>query len=415
MVPVTSCFAQLLTLIDRAAFQRAVKEHRAERGAKGFSCWDQFVAMLFCQMAAANSLREICGGLATALGKLAHLGLRQAPTRSTLAYANAHRPWQLYETVFATLLQRCRALAASKRRRFRFSNPLCSLDATIIELCVTIFDWARFQRTKGAIKLHLQLDHQGCLPCWACVTDGNTNDVRVAQGLTFAPGTIVVLDRGYLDYALYARWTAAGVFFVTRSRTNMQYAVLERYAVPARGPVVADERIRLTSAHAAERGTPALRLVTVWDAAQQRELVFLTNIHHLAASTIAAIYKDRWQIELFFKALKQRLKIKTFVGTSENAVQIQIWTALIAMLLLRYLQLKSTWAWSLSNLGALLRLNLLTYRDVWAWLDAPFEVPHRHPQEEQLTLPSSYVGQQKREPQIEIAPPPVQNGHSMRG
>jgi len=386
MVAVASCCSQILALIDRTTFARAVRQHRAERGAKGFSCWDQVVAMLFCQMGAAHSLREICGGLATACGKLVHLGLQQPPTRSTLAYANMHRPWQLFETVFYDLLRRCQALAATKRRRFRFKHPLRTLDTTIIELCASVFDWARFQRTKGAIKLHLQLDHQGCLPCWALVTDGDTNDVRVAQALTFAPGTIVAIDRGYLDYALYQRWTAAGVWFVTRPRTNTIYEVLERRPVPARGPVLADEIIQLTSPHAAERCPGPLRQVVIWDAEQERSLTFLTNIFHLAASTVAAIYKERWQIALLFKALKQHLKIKTFVGTSENAVQIQIWTALIAMLLLKFLQLKSTWNWSLSNLAALLRLNLLTYRDLWRWLDAPFEVPRLDPQPEQLAF-----------------------------
>lgn len=386
MVAVASCFAQILALIDRAAFERAVRHHRAERAAKGFSCWAQFVAMLFCQMGAAHSLREICGGLATALGKLVHLGLRQAPIRSTLAYANAHRPWQLYETIFYDLLGRCQALAATKRRRFRFKNPLRTLDTTVIELCAQVFDWARFQRTKGAIKLHLQLDHQGCLPCWALVTDGDTNDVRVAQQLAFAPGTIVVIDRGYLDYALYQRWTLTGVGFVTRPRTNMLSVVVERRPVPARGSVLADEVIALTSPHAADRCTVRLRQVTIWDETQQRRLTFLTNLLHLAASTIAAIYKERWQIELFFKALKQRLRIKTFVGTSENAVQLQIWTALIAMLLLKFLLLKSTWRWSLANLAALLRFNLLTYRDLWAWLDAPFDRPLVEPSPQQGSL-----------------------------
>jgi len=386
MIPVTSCFSQLLSLVDRSAFARAVRRHQAERGAKGFSCWDQFVAMLFCQMGAAHSLREICGGLATAMGKLVHLGLRQAPTRSTLAYANTHRPWQLYQTVFEDLLKSCQELAATKKRRFRFKHPLRSLDTSIIELCVKVFDWARFQRTKGAVKLHLQLDHQGCLPCWALVTDGDTNDVRIAQKLEFSPGTIVVMDRGYLDYALYERWTKAGVYFVTRSRTNMLYKVLQEHAVPTRGNVTKDETIQLTSEHARERCTSRLRQVVVWDAEHERELVFLTNIFHLAASTVGAIYKDRWQIELFFKALKQNLKIKTFVGTSENAVNVQIWTALIAMLLLKYLLLKSTWAWSLSNLAAMLRFNLLSYRDLWAWLNAPFEIPIFIPQGEQMTL-----------------------------
>jgi IS4 transposase len=232
----------------------------------------------------------------------------------------------------------------------------------------------------------LQLDHQGCLPCWALVTDGDTNDVRIAQKLEFSPGTIVVMDRGYLDYALYERWNQAGVYFVTRSRTNMLYQVLEEHPVPTRGHVKKDQTIELTSEHAQERCTSRLRQVVVWDSEHERELVFLSNIFHLAASTIAAIYKDRWQIELFFKALKQNLKIKTFVGTSENAVNVQIWTALIAMLLLKYLLLKSSWEWSLSNLAAMLRFNLLSYRDLWAWLNAPFEIPIVVAEGEQLSL-----------------------------
>jgi len=235
MVAVASCFAQILALIDRTDFACAVRQHTAERAAEGFSCWDHFVAMLF-QMGSAHSLREIRGGLATALGKLIHLGVRRTPTRSTLAYANAHRPWQLYETPFYQGLGLCQAVVASKRRRFRFKHPLRTLDTTIIELSAAVFDWARFQRTKGAMKLHLQLDHQGCLPYWALVTDGDTNDVPVAQQLTFAPGTIVAVDRGYLDYALYHRWTLTDVGFVTRPRTNMLCNVLEQRPGPAQGP-----------------------------------------------------------------------------------------------------------------------------------------------------------------------------------
>jgi len=375
MITVTSCFSQLLSLIDRAGFARAVKQHQAERGAKGFSCWDQFVSMLFCQMGAAHSLREICGGLGTAMGKLVHLGMREAPSRSTLAYANNHRPWQVYQTVFEDLLTQCQALAACKKRRFRFKNPLRSLDGSVIELCVSVFDWARFQRTKGAIKLHLQLDHQGYLPCCAVLTDANTSEISIARQMEFAPGTIVVVDRGYLDYTLYERWSRTGVYFVTRSHSNMVYEVVETRVLAMRGSVLSDQTIKLSSHYAQKRCPTTLRRVVVWNADHEREFVFLTNITHLAASTIAAIYKERWQIELFFKALKQNLKIKTFVGTSENAVQVQIWTALIAMLLLKFLLLKSTWAWSLSNLAAMLRFNLLSYRDLWVWLDAPFKVP----------------------------------------
>jgi IS4 transposase len=342
--------------------------------------------MLFAQLGGAHSLREICGGLATALGRLNHLGLNQAPSRSTLSYANANRPWKLYEDVFYTLLGRCHDVASSQKRRFRFKNPLRSLDSSTIDLCLSAFDWAHFRRAKGAIKLHLLLDHQGCLPCWALVTDGKTHDVRPARTLTFDPGTIVAMDRAYVDYALFAKWTEANVYFVTRAKSNMDYRVIEIKDVPDRNNVLSDELIEL----AGPRGSVyphRLRRVVVWDPEKEKEIVLLSNIMHLAASTIGAIYKDRWQIELFFKAIKQNLKLKTFVGTSENAVKVQVWTALIAMLLLKFLQLKSSFGWSLSTLAAMLRMNLLTYRDLWAWLDDPFNTPRREPPPEvQLSL-----------------------------
>lgn len=385
MIRVASCFAQVLGLISRGGFEGVVRELKAERGAKGFRCWDQFVAMLFCQLGSAHSLREICGGLATALGRVTHLGLKEAPKRSTLAYANGHRPWELYQRIFEQLLGRSQELAASHKRSFRFKNPLRILDATVIDLCLEMFDWAKFRRTKGAIKLHMQLQERGCLPCWALVTEGKTHEVRVAQGLSFEPGTIVVMDRAYTDYAMFGRWTEQGVFFVTRMKSNADYTVIHTIPGGASG-VLRQEWIQLNGP-AGKHCPNALRRIVVWDEELQREIVLLTNQFELAASTIAKVYRFRWQIELFFKALKQNLKIKTFVGTSENAVKTQIWTALIAMLLLKFLQLKSSWKWSLSNLAAMLRFNLLTYRDLWAWLDDPFGVPIREPTAEQLPLP----------------------------
>jgi hypothetical protein len=385
MIRVASCFAQVLELIDRNQFGRAVRELDTERGAKGFRCWDQFVAMLFCQLGSAHSLREICGGLSTALGRVIHLGLQAAPKRSTLAYANAHRSWEVYQRVFEQVLGRCQEVATSRKRPFRFKNPLRIIDATVIDLCLEVFDWARFRRTKGAIKLHLQLQDRGCLPCWALVTEGRTHEVRVVQGLSFEAGTIVVMDRAYTDYRLFGRWTAQGVFFVTRMKSNAQYEVIHTIPGGDKG-VRRVEWIRLTGT-AAEDCPGALRRITIWDDEQKREIVLLTNQQRLSAATIAKVYRFRWQIELFFKALKQNLKIKTFVGTSENAVKTQIWTALIAILLLKFLQLKSSWHWSMSNLAAMLRFNLLTYRDLWAWLDDPFGVPIREPSAEQLVLP----------------------------
>jgi len=386
MVRVASCFAQVLNLVDRAAFARTVRDQRADFAAKGFTCWDQFVAMLFCQLGSADSLREICGGLATALGKVVHLGLNAAPKRSTLAYANEHRPWQVYQGVFFDVLARCQSLAASRRRKFRFKNPLLMLDSTVIDLCLDVFDWARFRRTKGAIKLHLLLDHQGCLPCWALVTEGRTHDVRVAQQMAFAPGAIVVMDKAYTDYRLFARWSRQKVFFVTRMRANALCQVVAQQTDSVKGNIRADEFVEFTGPHAQARCSEVFRRITVWDEVNQREIVLLTNLFHLSARTVASLYKERWRVELFFKALKQNLKVKTFVGTTENAVKTQIWTALVAILLLKFLQLKATWAWSLSNLAALLRMNLLTYRDLWAWLEDPYGVPIVEPSAQQLTL-----------------------------
>ena len=192
-----SMFSQLLSLFPRSEFEKAVRAHRADRAAKGFDCWTQFVAMLFCQLGRAHSLREICGGLASVEGKLNHLGVGDAPKRSPLSYANAHRPWQLFEEVFMQLLGRCQGIASPKP--FRFKNKLFSLDATVIDLCLEMFDWAKFRRAKGAIKLHLLLDHDGCLPCFGVITEGKTHEIRVARTLDWPKGSVVAIDRGYMD------------------------------------------------------------------------------------------------------------------------------------------------------------------------------------------------------------------------
>ncbi len=367
-----SIFSQLLQLFPKTEFLQAVKKTGAERRTKGFSCWGQFVAMLFCQLGRAHTLREITGGLRSCEGKLQHLGIT-APCRSTLAYANEHRPWQLYQEIFLHLLERCRSQVLSEKK-FRFKNPLRSLDSSTIDLSVTLFDWAKFRRTKGAIKLHLILDHDGYLPSFALITEGKVSDVKIAHHLRFDPGTIVVYDRGYNDFGLFGKWTAQGVFFVTRMKENTRYQVVGEKESPSHSNIRKDELIELTGYQAQGKCPFPLRRIEFYDAEKEEILVFLTNHPDLSARTVAAIYKDRWQIEIFFKALKQYLKIKTFVGTSANAVKIQIWTALIAMLILRFLQLRSKYNWSLSNLVALLRLNLFTHRDLWAWLDKPFAV-----------------------------------------
>jgi hypothetical protein len=369
---VCSIFSQILQFVPRLEFEAAVQ--KAEHRQHGFASWDQFGAMMFCQLGHAQSLREITGGLASCEGKLKHLGMNGAPAHSTLAYANKNRPWQLYQEVFQNLLGRCQHEAQNHKRKFRFKNKLMSIDGTMIELSLSVFDWAAYKRTKGALKLHMVLDHDGYLPCYAVMTNGKESEMKVAKSMTFPPGTMVVFDRGYPDHDWWLSLTRSKVNFVTRLKDNVSYGVVSERETPKGGDIIRDEVILLTSQQ--EIGPQAqLRRIEVWVEERQETLVFVTNNFRLAASTIAAIYKERWQIELFFKALKQSLKIKTFVGTSENAVQIQIWTALIAMLLLKYLKMRSTFAWSFSHLVALLRHQLFVYRDLMTWLNNPFQAP----------------------------------------
>jgi hypothetical protein len=372
MSGVCSIFSQVLGVFSRAEFERAVSQHRAEHHARGFSSWTQMVAMLFCQLGRAQSLREICGGLAASEGKLRHLGVKQSPKRSTLAYANEHRPWQLFQTVFEQLLGKCQGEVRGGKK-FRFKNKLLSLDGSVIDLSVEMYDWATFRRTKGGVKLHLLLDHDGYLPNYAVIEPANKAEIHVARKLVLEPGTILVFDRGYTDYRWFASLTAQGVYFVTRQRWNSYYKVEKELPVGEGGNILSDQLVML--GHRRYRTGVAARRVVVRDPESGKEFEFLTNKLDFAASTIAKIYRDRWQIETFFKALKQSLRVKTFVGTSANALKTQIWTALIAMLILKYLKLKSTFGWSLSNLVALLRQQLFVYRDLWTWLNCPFEPP----------------------------------------
>ena len=384
----SSIFSQLLQLFPRIEFEHAVKKHRSDYSAKGFSSWGQFVAMLFCQFGRAHSLREICGGLASCEGKLRHLGVSDSPKRSTLAYANAHRPWSLYQTVFEQLLSKCQVAVAvrGKKKKFRFKNKLVSLDSSVIDLSLSLYDWAQFRRTKGAVKVHLLLDHDGYLPSFAVVTNGKTSDIKAARRLRFERGTVVVMDRGYIDYEWFVQLTHQGVYFVTRLKDNAAFTVVENRPTPA-GSNIRKDQIVFFHSQAVPDDEHFFRIVEIWDEEKERTFTFLTNNLEFAAATIAAIYRDRWRIELFFKAIKQNLKIKTFLGTNPNAVKTQIWTALIAMLVLRYLQLMSTFGWSLSNLAALLRHQLFVYRDLFEWLNSPFEGPPQLADAAQAQLP----------------------------
>ena len=339
---------------------------------------------MFCHLGGAQSLREICGGLATALGKLKHLNIHSVPNKSTLAYANSHRPWQLYQSIFYQLLAKCSALP--RKHKFRFRNRLYSMDASIIQLCLSMYDWAKYNHTKGAVKLHLAMDHAGYLPVFAHITLGDVHEINFAKQMRFPKGAVVAIDKGFLSYALFAKWTQEGVWFVTRLKRNADYTVVEDNPVPQDRNILSDQLIRFSGCHSYAKCPHILRRVVAYDKDNDRTIEILTNHLEFGATTVAGIYKERWQIEIFFKAIKQSLKIKTFVGISENAVMIQIWTALISILVIKYLKLRSKFGWSLSNLVAMLRFSLFAYRDLWCWLDNPYEPPPDGGQGTQLPL-----------------------------
>jgi hypothetical protein len=383
-------FSQLLQVLPRHKFDDLVKKHQAQRCAKGFTCYMQLVAMLFCHLARAESLREICYGLLSCGGKLQHLGLKKAPARSTLSYANAHRPPELYRDLFFTLLEHLRAQGLLPRKhRFNFHNRLLSLDSTVISLSLRMFPWADFQHTKGGLKLHVLLDNSDYLPRYAYIGAAREHDINYARKLSLPPDSVVVMDKGYMDLQMLARWDAEGVYFVTPLKKEMCYRVLRQRRVPRGGAVLRDNLVQLTGIKGGERFGKPLRLVEleITDRdGQTRFLALLTNQLEFDTETIGEIYKERWQIELFFKALKQNLTLRQFVGVNENALKVQIWTALIAMLLLKWLYYKSHFNWSFTNLAATLRLNLFAYRNLQDFLDDPWMPPPDEQRPVQLTL-----------------------------
>ncbi len=396
MLQVASIFSQLLQQFPRSLFQKLVFEEKAERHAKGFRCWDQFIAMLFCQIAQADSLREICNGLRSCCGKLTHLGLKHAPKRSTLAYANEHRTARVYERLFFETYHRFRVEGklGFRKKKFRFKNKLLSLDSTTISLCLSLFPWAKFRRAKGGVKLHVLLDHDHYMPEFVAIGEASRHDSTIAKSLTINKGSIVAMDRAYCDSALFSKWIDRGIYFVTRLKSNVLYQTTKMNKPPSIGNILSDELIILTGQKARKQCPHTLRRIVVWDEEKNRPITLLTNHLSFGATTISSIYKERWEIEIFFKTLKQTLKVKSFVGTSENALRIQIWTALIALLLFKWLHYLSQTQWSFSNLVSLLRLNLFLYRDLSDWLNDPFNDEPEDPVAKQLSLPLLGFGQQ---------------------
>lgn len=362
---------QMLKMFSRHEFQKAVSVTGTEYHARGFSSWNHFVAMLFGQLAGIDNLRGIQAGLATQSRHLYHLGIKPVH-RSTLAYANKHRNHELFKKTFEWMLSQCQPMAP--KHKFRFKNPLSSLDATVIDLCLSLYDWAKFRTTKGAVKLHVKLNHSGYLPTFMAMTEGKVPEATVAPSVPLESGDVVVFDRGYNDYAWFKALVDKSVFFVTRLKKNARYKIVERRPANHKN-IYSDQIIEFTGFYARKDCPCRLRRIRSRDPETGKIIVILTNHFDWSANTIALIYKDRWQIELFFKTIKQLLKVKSFVGTSRNALLSQLWVALIAYLLLAYLKFKSKFSWSLYTLCTILPTNIFSKRNLWDWLNDPFHKP----------------------------------------
>ena len=314
---------QLLTLLPRHQFDRAVSQYAGNHYVKKFTTWHQLTTLLYAQASGKNSLRDIQTALGTQEPKLYHLGL-PAVKRSTLADANAQRDCRIMEHLFSHLLNRCQAIAP--KHQFRFKNPVRAFDSTTIDLCLALFPWAKFRQTKGAVKLHCQLDLRGQIPSFVVMTDGKCSDIRAVRSfLDLIADSIYVVDRGYIDFDWLGRIDDAQAFFVTRAKDNLNYRITGQHEIPLKEGLLYDRTIELTGQQTQKKYVKPLRLIGYFDAETGVTYEFLTNNVTLAAMTIAKIYKARWHVELFFKWIKQHLKIKTFLGTSRNAVLTQIW------------------------------------------------------------------------------------------
>lgn len=375
-------FSQILKLVPRHEFETLAKRHHSGRSFRTASRWSQFVTLAMAQLAGRISLRDIVENVSAQAHRLYHLGSAKL-TRSNLSRINEDKPYALYEALAGKLLNRCQGMAPG--HKFRFKNPLYSLDASTIDLCLSVFPWASFRSTKGAIKLHVGLNHDGYLPEFVTITEGKTSDVEMGRTLAFPSGSIVVVDRGYNDYDWYNQLTEKGIFFVTRLKANAQYRVINRQPVLKNKSLTSDQTIRLTSIQAAKKCPGQLRRVGYRDITTGKHYIFLTNNFKLAARTIADIYKARWQVELFFKWIKQNLKIKSFIGTSKNAVMTQIWIAMCVYLLLAFIKFQSRMSKTMQQILRLLQLNLFEKRDLMALLRG--DPPNlNHPSDIQMNL-----------------------------
>ena len=328
---INTLLGQMLDFIPRSQFQKLVKQHETEKGAKGFSSWAHFTTMLFAQLSGQTGLRSIEDGINQQRSSLYHLGISTEVKRSTIAYANEHRDAAFFESLFYAVL--ATVPVDDQEHGFRFKNPLYSIDATTIDLCFNLFPWADFRETKAGIKLSIKLDHRGKIPRFAVISNAREHESKALPNIPLSTGDIVAFDRGYNNYGYFAELCGRKIYFVTRMKSNATYTVIQKNCSNNNCRIISDEIIELNGFYALKECPYYLRRIVSFDPDTERTIEILTNHLKWSATTIAGIYKDRWQIELFFKAVKQNLKVKRFYGTSRNAVYTQIWIALISYLL----------------------------------------------------------------------------------
>lgn len=374
-------FSQIISKLDRSKFKKLVDLKQTDKHNKGYTSWTHLVSMLFCQFAKSQSVRDISNGLRSATGNLNHLGIDRAPSKSTISYQNKHRNWEIFRDYYYQLLESLGQHPAFKQTKFRIKSKIFLLDATTISLCLSLFDWAKYKTAKGAVKMHTLLDFDGNLPAYVNITDGKTADNKGAYDVPLLKGSVIVADRFYNDFPLLNIWDSKGVFFVIRHKQNLQFISIKEKELPKNRHqhILKDEIIELKSPVSKEKYARPLRRVSVWDEENQQVIELITNQLNWSANTVGELYKSRWQVEIFFRDIKQLLHIKSFIGTSENAVMIQIWTALITILILKALKAQSKYPWYLSNLVAFIRLNLFTKIELKQWLDHPFEPKPKPP------------------------------------
>ena len=370
-------FAQIISQLPKKKIKKIIKRSGTNKHNKGYSTWSQFVSMLFSHFSGCDPVRDIPNGLKSATGNLTHLGISRAPSKSTVAYQNARRDSSVFREIYYMLFWHFGQQAEWQRGKFRFKMPIRLLDSTLITLTLSIYDWAHYTTKKGAVKMHTLLDYDSLLPELVNITDGKMADNKASFDMDVQPFSVVVADRGYCDYALLNHWDSNHVFFVVRHKDNIRYTGVEERPLPEKRAqnVLIDETVELELPAARAKYPKRLRRIAVWNDEHQYVVELLTNNFSLAASTIAALYKARWEVEIFFRNLKQLLRIKSFIGTSCNAVETQIWTALTTMLLLCWLKRIAKYKWALANLVVSLRLNTFTKIDLFKWLDEPFTPP----------------------------------------